>query len=183
MSIGTRIKELRTLKKISQAALGKRVGISAPAISDLESGKSVSSTKLPMIASVLGVNALWLETGRGKPNLEHVEPIEVRTKFHPDIEAVIQLMESTDGRGRNKILNAAQDALELHQAHNIAIKRSNEQLTASKDKTDQLNREAELLAKFRQSTDAGKSLILTISDEAPKETEVPMAPSKKLNAA
>lgn len=65
MSIGTRIKQLRKEAKLSQIELAERVGLKQSTISDLEVGKSTGTTYLAQIAQVLGVNALWLETGKG----------------------------------------------------------------------------------------------------------------------
>lgn len=65
MSIGTRIKLLRKEAKLSQIELAERVGLKQSTISDLEVGKSTGTTYLAQIAQVLGVNALWLETGKG----------------------------------------------------------------------------------------------------------------------
>lgn len=65
MSIGTRIKQLRKEAKLSQIELAEKVGLKQSTISDLEVGKSTGTTYLAQIAQVLGVNALWLETGKG----------------------------------------------------------------------------------------------------------------------
>lgn len=65
MSIGTRIKLLRKEAKWSQIELADKVGLKQSTISDLEVGKSTGTTYLAQIAQVLGVNALWLETGKG----------------------------------------------------------------------------------------------------------------------
>lgn len=65
MSIGSRIKQARKGTKITQAELAKRSGLNQSTISDLEVGKSQGTTYLATLASALGVNALWLETGKG----------------------------------------------------------------------------------------------------------------------
>lgn len=65
MSIGTRVKEARELRKLSQTALAKKIGIKQPTLSQLESGDSTRTSFLPQIAAECRVNALWLETGKG----------------------------------------------------------------------------------------------------------------------
>jgi transcriptional regulator with XRE-family HTH domain len=50
---------------MSQKALADKIGIKQPSLSQLESGESHRTTYISRIATELGVNALWLETGRG----------------------------------------------------------------------------------------------------------------------
>lgn len=54
---------------LTQAQVAEKTGMSQPSYSDLEAGKSKSSTLLPQIAFVLGVRPYWLATGKG-PELE-----------------------------------------------------------------------------------------------------------------
>lgn len=65
MSIGQRIKEARVAAKLTQKALAQRVGMSQGSLSALETGDSQGTTMVASMATALGVNALWLETGRG----------------------------------------------------------------------------------------------------------------------
>lgn len=69
MNIGRRLKEEINLKGLSQQQLADAVGIKQSAISQLESGASQKTTYAAAIAAKLGVNALWLETGRGHPEV------------------------------------------------------------------------------------------------------------------
>ncbi len=66
MSIGTRIKEARRDKKLTQKQLADKVGIKQPTLSELENGDSAGTTMIASFAAALGVNALWLETGKGE---------------------------------------------------------------------------------------------------------------------
>lgn len=66
MSIGQRIREARKRIGMSQAALASKVGIKQPTLSALETGDSEGTTYLASFAAALGVNALWLETGKGE---------------------------------------------------------------------------------------------------------------------
>lgn len=65
MNYSQRIKAARKHAKLTQAELASAVGIAQASISDLERGKSASSTYSASIAKICGVNALWLETGDG----------------------------------------------------------------------------------------------------------------------
>ncbi|UOD28755.1 helix-turn-helix transcriptional regulator [Massilia violaceinigra] len=50
---------------MTQIALSEKSGLKQSTLSDLERGKSAGTTHLAQVAQALGVNALWLETGRG----------------------------------------------------------------------------------------------------------------------
>jgi|GEM_PF-322269 len=60
-----RLKAARKDAKLTQKEIVTRVGITQPAYSELETGKSASSGYLPQIARILGVDAHWLATGKG----------------------------------------------------------------------------------------------------------------------
>ena len=65
MSIGSRIKEARRAKKLTQKELAAKVGMAQASLSELETGESQGTTMIASFAAALGVNALWLETGKG----------------------------------------------------------------------------------------------------------------------
>lgn len=65
MEYKDRIKAARKHAKLTQAALADAVGIKQASISELETGKSQSSTYNATIAKACGVDAVWLESGRG----------------------------------------------------------------------------------------------------------------------
>jgi len=68
MSIGSRIREARRAAKLTQKALAQKVGMAQASLSELETGESQGTTMIASFASVLGINALWLETGKGSMN-------------------------------------------------------------------------------------------------------------------
>lgn len=70
MNYSQRLKAARKHAKLTQAELSKAVGITQTSISDLERGKSASSTFSASIARICGVSALWLETGEGKMTVD-----------------------------------------------------------------------------------------------------------------
>jgi phage repressor protein C with HTH and peptisase S24 domain len=65
MSIGTRLKQARKVVNLTQVELATRSGLKQSTISDLEVGKSQGTTYVASLAAALGVNPLWLETGKG----------------------------------------------------------------------------------------------------------------------
>lgn len=65
MSIGKRLYEARKEAGLTQNQLALKSGVKQPTISELERGDSQSSGSLAQMAAALGVNALWLETGKG----------------------------------------------------------------------------------------------------------------------
>ncbi len=60
-----RIKQARKFAKLSQKELATKVGITQPSLSELETGRSQSTSYIGSIARVCGVDAFWLETGQG----------------------------------------------------------------------------------------------------------------------
>lgn len=63
-TIGARIRQTREAQGLARKDLARAVGMSYTGLADLESGKAKSTTKLHRIASVLRVDATFLETGR-----------------------------------------------------------------------------------------------------------------------
>jgi phage repressor protein C with HTH and peptisase S24 domain len=66
MEYKDRLKAARKHANLTQGELAAKVGITQTSISDLERGKSVSSSFNASIARTCGVNALWLENGTGE---------------------------------------------------------------------------------------------------------------------
>lgn len=67
-TLAERLKWARMNAGISQEELGRKAGVSQSTIGNLEAGTRSSARRLPQIAEVLGVDALWLAEGRGKPD-------------------------------------------------------------------------------------------------------------------
>lgn len=61
--IGKRVKERREELGMSQSVLAKRIGVSGPSLSQLESGKIKRSRRLNKLAAALKVTPEWLEGG------------------------------------------------------------------------------------------------------------------------
>lgn len=63
MTLGDRIKQTRERIGMSQAALAEAAGMRQQSLSALESGKTLSTTKLVSLAEALKVSASWLARG------------------------------------------------------------------------------------------------------------------------
>lgn len=60
-----RLKAAMTEAGLRQKDIADHIGIKPGSMSELFTGKSQSSKHLPKIAKLLGVRALWLDTGQG----------------------------------------------------------------------------------------------------------------------
>lgn len=65
MEYKERIKKARAYAGLKQDQLADAVGVKQASISDLETGKSQSSSYSASIAKACGVDPVWLETGKG----------------------------------------------------------------------------------------------------------------------
>lgn len=66
MELKDRIKQARKLAKLTQKELADKIGITQPSLSELETGKSLSTSYIASIARACGVDPFWLETGQNK---------------------------------------------------------------------------------------------------------------------
>ena len=64
-TFASRLQYARGLRQLSQAALARKCNLSQSAIASYESGARRDTSKILVLADALGVNALWLSTGRG----------------------------------------------------------------------------------------------------------------------
>lgn len=69
-----RLKSAMAEAGLKQVDIAKYIGVSPPTVSELVRGESQSSTHLPKIARLLGVRALWLDTGQG-PRYESADEL------------------------------------------------------------------------------------------------------------
>lgn len=68
--MNTRIKELRKEHKLTLQQLGDKIGISNPALSNIENGKTNPSDQtVKSLCREFGVREEWLRTGEGKKYL------------------------------------------------------------------------------------------------------------------
>lgn len=66
MELKDRIKQARKYARLTQKELSEKIGITQPSLSELETGKSLSTSYIASIARICGVDPFWLETGHGK---------------------------------------------------------------------------------------------------------------------
>ena len=64
-TLGERLKRRRLTLGMKQDEIAKRLGTSQSKIAQLEKGFIKSSSMIPVIADILGVEAIWLSEGRG----------------------------------------------------------------------------------------------------------------------
>lgn len=76
-TLGQRIKECRRELKMTQPYVAGRVGMSQPNLSELENDKYPTSSYVPQLAKLFGVNALWLSTGEGSKHPANEELSEL----------------------------------------------------------------------------------------------------------
>lgn len=87
MNYSSRIKSARKHAGLTQAELASRVGVTQASISDLERGKSASSTFTATLAKACRVSAEWLATGEGQmfsDSLESDVPSNTPLSFSMD---------------------------------------------------------------------------------------------------
>ncbi|KVS16087.1 repressor [Burkholderia multivorans] len=101
-TLADRLKWARQKAELSQEELGKKAGVSQSTIGNLEAGTRNSARRLPQIAAVLGVNALWLAEGRGRPNASAGRPMvydEAIASASESARAVIDAVLKADKAG------------------------------------------------------------------------------------
>ncbi len=108
--IGFRIKEVRKLRKLSQSALAKSLGVSTKYISALESGERQPSKPLLLLVScVQDIRADWLFTGQGE--ITH-------TGFEPDpvVDEIVEVLYELSPAARQQVLAYTKERLILEGA-------------------------------------------------------------------
>ena len=65
-TLAERLKKARSHAKITQRKLAELAGVEQPAISQMESGKTLKSVHLVALAKACGVSAEWLSSGSGE---------------------------------------------------------------------------------------------------------------------
>lgn len=73
-TLADRVKLARDKKGMTQQEVAKKSGMSQPSYYKIENGKTNRTTFINSLASVLGVNAHWLETGLG--DMEPVDGVD-----------------------------------------------------------------------------------------------------------
>lgn len=125
-NLSARLKAAREAKGLSQAQLGKMAHCGQTTIASIENGRNKGSTKLAVLAAILGVEPLWLAEGRGPKEREvqyqastpRIESTPVVHLMLPEdgleIAEVVRMMRATDDLGRCLALGAVRGALANH---------------------------------------------------------------------
>lgn len=144
-TLAERLTWARNRKKLSQQKLADLAGVSQSAIGNLESGIRFASLKMPTIASVLGVDALWLAEGKGAQPSEtdtgapsdttHRETADQRLTAGPSA-ATERVLQALAGRSEDEILEIANalDSL-LRLGHRKPVARRTRTRTAEEKST------------------------------------------------
>lgn len=64
-TLGERLRAVRAERGLKLREVAKGSGLSPSAISDLEHGRQLATTKVPELAAALGVRPEWLQRGEG----------------------------------------------------------------------------------------------------------------------
>lgn len=96
-TLATRLIWARAQRGMSQAKLAKSAGMAPSAIGNLEIGLRNSSRKITVIASILGVNALWLAEGKGSPSINTAENSSLDNAFYKIKKVKLKLATGNEG--------------------------------------------------------------------------------------
>ena len=138
-NISNRLAWARTRKKLTQQELASRAGVAPSTIGNVERGACFTMRRILQVAEVLGVNANWLAHGHGEPfDPSAPEPVPLDSST----EKIIELMKTTDEKGKLDILSAAQDVWEIREAHLRKIGRSIVRNEAQRERFKELESES-----------------------------------------
>ena len=115
MSIGERARAARLEAGLKQKEVCQKVGIQQPTLSALENGSSKNTAFLGTLAATLGVNALWLQTGRG-PKRGGSPELPIQQSYVPppggdELAEIITAYMSADTKVRELIRQSIKVAL------------------------------------------------------------------------
>ncbi|MDN6322670.1 MAG: helix-turn-helix transcriptional regulator [Halomonas sp.] len=145
MELKDRLKQARKHRKMSQARLSEATGLDQTTISNLETGKVLSTSKLVQIADALDVDARWLATGAGSmldaaisPDAELIdtEIIEGNEPLRAD-EVLLPLLREVEfsaGQGATQIIenHGAQERFSLPRLARAGVQPQNAALAVAR---------------------------------------------------
>lgn len=131
MTLGERVKWLRTSLNMTQKEFGAKIGVSSVSISTTESGKTTPDEQtIRLLCSTYNIRRGWLEDGDGDPELPEAEITEFELRYifdkqtDEELKALARLMQLPNGcdmlakfavftmNGLDEIRKAEQDAEE-----------------------------------------------------------------------
>ena len=83
-SFGNRLRQARIVAKLSQATLGKKVGLSQSVISDLESGAQAETALNVQLAVACAVDPVWLVMGLGNATPDETDIVPIWNQLAVD---------------------------------------------------------------------------------------------------
>lgn len=113
---------------LSQDALAKRAGCGQSTVASIENGRNKGATPLPMLAHVLGVEALWLVEGKGPQRRENFRAyrdevekslsaqVTTFSSGDQEIAEVVRMMRAMNGAGKQRVVDFAMGVSEILQA-------------------------------------------------------------------
>lgn len=165
MEYKDRIKIARAHAGLTQGQLADAVGVKQASISDLETGKSQSSSYSASIAKACGVDALWLEKGQGAMVNKKTDEAKSSVSYPKEEDYALIRQYSAVGECGNGYLN---DHVEL--SDGLAFKR---------DWLARIGAKAENLAVIYAAGDSmepyifdGDVVLFDTSDTEPKHGQV-----------
>lgn len=126
MNVSSRVKEIRKVKNLSQAAFGKFLGVSRDVINNIENNRvELSEVMLKALCSEFAVSEKWLRTGEGQMFIEDENALitQLSKQYNLDafsrkfIETYISLPESH----RNVIKSFARSLAEVAAAEDFSV--------------------------------------------------------------
>lgn len=161
MEIGERIKAARQALSMSRAELAKKAGIKYPTLAGIENGDQSKTTQLPIIAEILNVSALWLETGRGDK-----QPVKIIDQsIYIDSDTVADAIDVLQGIARIRGIPSKELVTFVFNADNLAVA-INGVIEASKqhDKNNVIDFFGEIADKLREKDEIKKGVNRNVSE-------------------
>ena len=118
-----RLAQAREAKEINKSAFAKLVNVSAPTVTDWESGKikMIDGVNLLKVCDVLGISPKWLMHGKPDTNATDVAPVmNLEHQFEPpqalmqwiygEEGEILSCYRATDKEGKLRIMRTARSA-------------------------------------------------------------------------
>lgn len=118
--MGSRVKELREKKKMTQRQVATYVGIGQQSVAEIESGKTMDPKCIDKLASVLGVTPGWLRYGKEDDISPRSSYVAERIEGLPEKEKAVfeQLVDLVSGAVETKSeLESLREVVALRMKH------------------------------------------------------------------
>ena len=93
-----RFSQLRKLRELTQVEFGKLLGISGSAITQMEKGQTkINEKHIKLISGTLGLNEVWLRTGKGSMDKEN--------NSGPEAKMMLETFQALSPEGRKMVID------------------------------------------------------------------------------